>query len=217
MAFFSAVPGYYSQAGYNSNISLVAYRVNNDPTAASYNRLERMGKGLAFSGAYATPIPLLFRDGTSNTTIQAVWPAATDSTTADPDYETAGPQVFRFEYYYLLSSALSANALSNNAVANKFSGGPWSDVNSFVVTDVAAIIVDIAAIDPKSKVLLTDAQITTLAGGLADFPSDPVAAAAVVPGQLREQWQTYLDGITNLPRPAISGIRVYERCFYLTH
>ena len=73
----------------------------------------------------------------------------------DPDYELAGPQVFRFEYYYLLSSALSADALSNGAVPNKFSGGAWSNVNSFVITDVAAIVVDIAAIDPKSKVLLS--------------------------------------------------------------
>ena len=35
--------------------------------------------------------------------------------------------------------------------------------------DVAAIVVDIAVIDPKSKVLLTDAQITSLAGQLVDY------------------------------------------------
>ena len=34
-------------AGYNSNASLVAYRVNADSNSASYNKLERMGKGLA--------------------------------------------------------------------------------------------------------------------------------------------------------------------------
>jgi hypothetical protein len=216
IAVFSAVPGYYGQGGYNSNASLVAYRVNADPNSPSYNSVERMGKGLALNGAYATSIPLLFLDGTTNTTIQGIWPAAASSTTADSDYETAGRQVFRFEYYYLLSSALSANALSNGAVANKFSGGPWSNVNSFVIKDVAAIVVDIAAIDPRSKVLLNDAQITTLAGGLADFPSDAATAAAMAPGQLRAQWQTYLDGITTLPRPAISGVRVYERYFYLS-
>ena len=85
IAFFSAVPGYYSQAGYNSNASLVAYRVNADPTSASYNKLERMGKGLALNGAYpAAPIPLLFLDGHQpTTTIQDVWPAAASSTTAD--------------------------------------------------------------------------------------------------------------------------------------
>ena len=78
-AFFSAVPGYY-QAGYNSNASLVAYRVNADSASASYNKLERMGKGLALNGAYTTaPIPLLFLDGTTNTTIQGAWCQATIS------------------------------------------------------------------------------------------------------------------------------------------
>jgi hypothetical protein len=58
-------------------------------------------------------------------------------------------------------------------------------------------------------VLLNDSQVTTIAGGLSDY------VAGMVPGQLRANWQTYLDGITTLPRPAISGIRVYERYFYL--
>ena len=57
IAFFSAVPGYYSQDGYNSNASLVAYRVNADSNSASYNKLERMGKGLALNGAYDSPDP----------------------------------------------------------------------------------------------------------------------------------------------------------------
>jgi len=207
IAFFSAVPGYYSQDGYNSNASLVAYRVNNDSTSTSYNKLQRMGKGLAWNGAYATSTPLLFLDGTSNTTIQGAWPAATSSTTADSDYETAGPQVFRFEYYYLLTSG---------ALANQLSAGPWSNVNSFVVKDVAAIVVAIAVIEPKSKVLLTTANMEKLAGTngqtspLVDFTT------GWVPGQLLSTWQTALDGITDMPRPAISGIRLYERYFYLS-
>jgi hypothetical protein len=79
------------------------------------------------------------------------------------------------------------------------------------LSQIAAIVVDIAVIDSKSKVLLTNAQITTpLASGLIDY------AAGMTPGQLRASWQTYLDGITSLPRPAISGIRLYERYFYLS-
>jgi prepilin-type N-terminal cleavage/methylation domain-containing protein len=151
IAFFSAVPGYYNQPGYNSNASLVAYRVNADSTSASYNKLERMGKGLALNGAYTTaPIPLLFLDSTTSptTTIQGVWPAATSSTAADSDYETAGGQVFRFEYYYLLGApwfynptsprrdvngyTLSLDADNNGGIANTLSIGPWSNVNSFV-------------------------------------------------------------------------------------
>ena len=76
--------------------------------------------------------------------------------------------------------------------------------------DVSAILVDIAVIDPKSKVLLTDAQVTTLEASLSDY------TAGMVPGQLRANWQNTLNGITTLPRPAISGIRLYERYFYLS-
>jgi hypothetical protein len=211
IAFFSAVPGYYSQAGYNSNASLVAYRVNADPTLASYNKLERMGKGFPLNGAYtAAPIPLLFRDGTSNTTIQGVWPAATSSTTADPDYETAGPQVFRFEYYYLLNSSPTVGT------ANQLTAGTWSSTDTFLVKDVAAIVVAVAVIEPKSKVLLTTANMEKLAGTngqtslLVDFTTDSS------PGALLSTWQTALDGITDMPRPAIQGIRLYERYFYLS-
>ena len=211
IAFFSAVPGYYSQAGYNSNASLVAYRVNADPNSASYNNLERMGKGLALNGAYATSIPLLFLDGTASTTIQGVWPAATNSTGTDSDcsnsgcYETAGPEVFRFEYYYLLSGSPSIGT------ANQLSAGPWTGTNTFSVKDVAAIVVAIAVIEAKSKVLLSNDQIAALAGTLPDFTT------GWAPGQLLMQWRDALDANTiGLPRPAISGVRVYERYFYLS-
>ena len=209
ISFFSAVPGYYSQNGYNSNASLVAYRVNAASNSASYNKLERMGKGLPLNGAYPAPTPLLFLDGTTNTTIQGAWPAATSSTAADSDYETAGPQVFRFEYYYLLNSNPSGGT------ANQLSAGPWTNLNSFVIKDVAAIVIAIAVIEPKSRVLLTAANMEKLAGTngqtspLVDFTT------GWVPGQLLSTWQTALNGITDMPRPAISGIRLYERYFYL--
>jgi hypothetical protein len=212
IAFFSAVPGYYSAAGYNSNASLIAYRINADSSSASYNKLERMGKGLALNGAYPISIPLLFLDNANTTTIQNIWPAATSNTGTDSDcsntgcYETAGPQVFRLEYYYLLSSSLS----------NQLSAGPWSSTNTFSVKDVAAIVVAIAVIDPRSKVLLTTANMEKLAG--ANGQTSPLVdyTTGWVPGQLLSTWQTALDGITDMPRPAISGIRLYERYFYLS-
>src|ERR1051325_8939076 len=43
MAFFTSAPGYYNDNGlsYNSKYSLVAYRVNADPTSGSFNKAER--------------------------------------------------------------------------------------------------------------------------------------------------------------------------------
>jgi hypothetical protein len=217
IAFFSAVPGYYSQAGYNSNASLVAYRINQDTSLGNpaYLKLERMGKGLALNGAYTTSIPLLFLDSTTSptTTIQNIWPAAASSTTADSDYERTGSQVFRFEYYYLLSSTPSVGT------ANQLSAGPWTNVNSFVIKDVAAIVVAIAVIEPKSKVLIRDSDLASLSSSLVDFgnagaPSCP-SPQWQNPGQLLAQWQCALDANTSLPRAAISSIRLYERYFFL--
>jgi len=52
IAFFSQVPGYGASS--LSPISLVAYRIN------SKNRLERMGKALAWNGDTTTVLPLAF-------------------------------------------------------------------------------------------------------------------------------------------------------------
>src|SRR5262249_36510615 len=194
IAFYSAVPGYYPSTGWQSPVSLVAYRVNSDPTSSSYNKLERMGKGLVWNGVSTTDTPVVFMPLTiSNTWCQATisgTPSPTCTGTPDPAYEVIGPQVFRFEYRYLLTD------------------GSLSIAPPAAVTGIAAIIADIAVIDSNSKVLLTNAQISSLAAQLVDY------TAAMAPGQLRAQWQNILDTNTTFPRPAVSGIRLYERYFY---
>jgi hypothetical protein len=199
IAFYSAVTGYYPSPSKQSPVSLVAYRVNSDSTSPSYNKVERMGKGLIWSGASPTYIPILFLApaGAPTTTIDNIWPAATNSSTSDSDYELVGSHVFRFEYYYLLATG----ALSS---------GPWTSTNTFAIKDVAAIVVAIAAIDPKSKVLVTNSQIATIAGSLSDY------TVPMGPGQLLAEWESALDGITGIPRQVISNIRLYERYFYLS-
>jgi hypothetical protein len=196
IAFYSTVPGYYPSAGAQSPLSLVAYRINSLNSAAAFNKMERLGKGLTWNGALTTSTPAVFW-----ATITSSWPAATSSSLADPDenYEIIGPQVFRFEYCYLRTNGSFAIAppLDNNGRAD--------------LSQISAVVADIAVIDSKSKVLLTNAQITTpLASSLADY------AAGMVPGQLRANWQTALDTNTTVPRQALSGIRLYERYFYLS-
>ena len=199
IAFYSAVTGYYPSPSKQSPVSLVAYRVNSDSTSPSYNKVERMGKGLIWSGASPTYIPILFLApaGTPTTTIDNIWPAATNSSTSDSDYELVGPNVFRFEYYYLLTTGA-------------LSPGPWTSTNAVAIKDVAAIAVAIAAMDSKSKVLVTNSQIATIAGSLSDY------TASMGPGQLLAGWQTALDGITGIPRQVVSNTRLYERYFYLS-
>ena len=188
IAFYSAVPGYYPATGSQSPVSLVAYRINSANGTAAFNKMERLGKGLVWNGVSLTDTPVVFMP----LTISATWPAATSSSASDTAYETIGPQVFRFEYCYLLTTGnLSITPPGN-------------------ISGIAAFIVDIATIDSKSKVLLTNTQITSLAGQLSDY------TANMVPGQLRNNWQNTLNANTTLPRPALSGVRLYERFFYLS-
>jgi hypothetical protein len=61
------------------------------------------------------------------------------------EYEVIGPQVFRFEYYYLLKTG-------------SFSETPWDTTaghtNVSGMRDVSAIVADIAVIEPKSRQLI---------------------------------------------------------------
>jgi prepilin-type N-terminal cleavage/methylation domain-containing protein len=207
IAFFSSVSGYYPTPSYQSPVSLVAYRVNSGQTNSSYNKLERMGKGLIWNGVSSSYMPILFLDSATapTTTIANKWPAAVSTSISDVDYEVAGPQVFRFEYYYLLTDGT-------------FAIKPWLTGHSNVagLRDVAAIVADIAVIDPKSKVLLTDAQIARLNGAGGQAPVLVGYSAGMTAGQLLTQWRAALDANTiGLSRPAVSGIRLYERYFYL--
>ena len=229
IAFFSLASGYYPTPSFQSPVSLIAYRVNSDSSssnlARSYNKLERMGKGFIWNGVNSNYIPILFLDSATppQNTIATKWPAATvsgtpvPSGTPDPDYEIAGPQVFRFEYYYLLTPDPTTHASRGLSA-----GALWASTNAFNITDVAAVVVAIAVIDPKSKVLLTDSQISTLASSLIDWgttscPGCPTQTQwQTTPGLLKARWQNTLDANASLPRPAISGIRVYERYFYLS-
>jgi len=200
IAFYSAVSGYYPSTGSQSPVSVVAYRMNSVAGTTAFNKLERLGKGLVWNGVSSTDTPVVFLP----LTISANWPYATNTSpdpASPPAYETVGPQVFRFEYYYLLKNGTLSITPWDTSVGHTSVSG---------MQDVAAIAVDIAVVDPQSKVLLADAQVTTLVPQLTDF------AAGMIPGQLLAQWQSALDANTSMPRPAISGIRLYERYFYLS-
>lgn len=201
VGFYSATQGYYPTTP--SPISVVAYRVNSDSSnSVAYNCLERMGKGLDWNGAAATNIPVVFRP----LTLHGAWPSVASSSAYDDTdpakrtYEIIGPQVFRFEYYYLEKT-------TGNLVAYP---AAWTSLSAVTIKDAAAIVVAIAVIDPKSKVLLSNSQVAALVESLPDY------ASGLRPGDLLAQWQSALDNITNLPRPAVSGIRLYERCFYIS-
>ncbi len=192
IAFFSIVAGYNTANA--SPISLVAYRIN------AKNQMERVGKGLIWNGDTSGGTPLVFLP----LTIAGTWASATDLTAAptpEPDAELVARNVFRFEYFYLLNNG-------------NFSDVPWdSSAGHTTVSgmqDVTGISVLIATADPKSRVLLSDTQFTTLAGRMNDF------ANSMAPGALVAQWQSALDTTNDMSRPAITGVKIYQRYFPIT-
>jgi hypothetical protein len=194
-AFYSAVAGYYPSSGSQSPISVVGYRINSTSGSTSFNKFERMSKGLVWNGVSSADTPVVFLP----LTISATWPAATNGN-SDPDYELIAPYVFRFEYYYLLKNGdLSDTPWDSSAGHTSTSG----------MQDVAAISACVATMDPKSRILISDSQLTILIGRLPDF------SPSMAPGGLLSLWQSALDGTTDMPRPAVSAVRVYERYFYL--
>jgi type II secretory pathway component PulJ len=248
IAFYSAVPGYYP-TGSQSPVSLVAYRVNSNSASSSYNKMERFGKGLVWNAVSTTDIPVVFMPipvasalpvaelPPSPTPIPSPspgWPQA-GNMTADAAYELVGPQVFRFEYYYLLKGQVVTGTTYNPI----FSDAPLDTRISghakvSGMQDVSAIVVDIAVIDSKSKVLISDCILAKLNGApppagcsaaqvLVDWGNTTCAGCPTqtqwqtTPGLLAAQWRSAIDGNTvGAPRQAVSGIRVYERFIYLS-
>lgn len=220
MAFYSQVPGYYP-SGYsstqNSPISLVAYRIN---TAS--NQMERMCKGLLWNGVSNSNgqnavQPVLFSPSPipSTLTIATNWPAATN-TNADQDYEVIGPNIFRFEYYYLLKNG-------------QVTDNPWDTDTTLVplhtsingLADVQAILVAVAAIDPKSRALLSDQNVTDLISNMIDFRNAPGKSGnsngQKKTGDVEYQWETVIDGNTAMiPLAAVQAIRIYARSYNLS-
>jgi len=233
IAFFTQVPGYYP-AGSQSPLSLVAYRVNNASTSATYLQLERMGKGLLWNGVSNSNIPIVFLP----LTIAATWPAATNdfaqgqgppSASQDSAYETIGSQVFRFEYFYLLKNGrLSAVPWNTDAGHSTING----------LTDVQAIGVTIAVIDPAGRAIINAANPSSLfdlASDLTDFTTTPgrgVGQQNKYVGGIETQWNGVLfgeasqglpgvvnTGVTSnntpVPPEAVKAIRLYTRYFDL--
>jgi prepilin-type N-terminal cleavage/methylation domain-containing protein len=205
IAFYSVVPGYFSTVSTASqpSLSLVGYRLN-----TSLHQMQRYGRGLYWNGSSATAstgssasgdqpafLPVIF--GSANQ-----WPNAISSspTVSDPDYENIGPPVFRFEYYYLLANG-------------QLSTTPWETPGHTSLNglqDVVAIGVTIAAIDTKSRLLVSDPQLNAMAAQMLDFDAGSMSQ----PGTLEAKWRAVLQAAP-VPATALQTMHIYHRFFYL--
>jgi len=241
IAFFSQVPGYYP-SGAQSPVSLVAYRVNSaQTTSPNYLRLERMGKGLLWNGvknANNDPYPLVFLPGqiaaaTGPWANNGPWSAAINNDNSaksvDSDYETIGAQVFRFEYFYLLKDGSIKDVPKIPPTSWDLTQTVSANLNAF--SDVEAIAVVIAVIDPASRSLLYDPstpgdpynRLFNMVSDMADFKNaNGKGVGAQKIGDVENNWNLAVQsaastGTTNdgsaFPTAAASAIRIYNRYF----
>jgi hypothetical protein len=244
IAFFTQTQGYYPSgftAAQQGPISLIAYRINEDSTQPAYRRLERMSKGLLWNSisnnnnlnTASTKLPLVFLPQTI-AAMGKPWYAAVHSDTSnssqDTDYETIGPDVFRFEYYYLLKSGavkgepwdITVRTTQQTINTVSVSGNTlWAPIG---LGDVQAIAVAIAVIDRANRSLVNSVSSTALddlASDLADFAdAHGLGNPANKIGDMEDSWNQTLTTTVNMgatstgskfPRAAASAIHVYSR------
>lgn len=246
-AFYSQVPGYYP-TGYATTqqgpISLIAYRVNQDSSQPAYLKLQRMSKGLLWNGVDTqhntnlnnqnTVLPMVFLPQTISGMGRpwyAAWNNDTTVKSQDDSYEVVGPNVFRFEYYYLLKSGVVTDVPWDQTTR----GSTQTSISAATpigLGDVQAVGVAIAIIDPASRALVNGASSTglfDLASDLADFKSAHGRGNQTkIAGDMEIDWNNTLAQIasppplgghtsnnTLVPVAAASAIRVYTRYFDL--
>src|SRR5207249_3347657 len=109
-------------------------------------------------------------------------------------------------YYQLLTGDLTDTPWDTDQGHNSITG----------LRDVATIVVVIATIDPKSRLLLTESQLAALAAQMTDHvPYKSPGNSGKVDTALQFKWQTAINSST-LPRAALNGIHFYQRTFYLS-
>lgn len=252
IAFFSQLPGYYPDVA-QSPLSLVAYRVNQSSASnAAYLKLERMSKGLLWNGANnATNLnnnntfyPIVFLPQTISGIANGgkMWYAVVNNDNSvkskDPDYETIGPGVFRFEYYYLLKNGRLTDVPWDKTDPQFLNQTSLTNPIKIGLTQIEAIGVTIAVIDPASRDLINAANpnsLLDLVSDLDDFVSAKgkgVGNQTKYIGMMEAAWKGVLfgdpangvPGVVNtgqtssgtpVPPEAAKAIRVYTRYFDL--
>jgi hypothetical protein len=214
--FYSEAPAYFSGTASKSSAALIGYRIN------SSLQLERLGKGLAWTGASnasssgsvvfltyppASPAPAASPTPYPASTLAGNWPTTVPTGSTDSDFHAVGEQIYRFEFCFLMKDG----TFSNTPYL-----APHTSISGF--QDVSAIVVALAILDSASQQIVSDNS--RMVDALPD-PSDSDLAAS--PSKLMAQtWLNAVNSstfasVTGIPQPAASQVRVYQRSFYLNN
>lgn len=230
IAFYSDVRGYYTDSNpsptatptrnQRNPISLVGYSISND--LAGRPQLVRLAKGLiwestgGWQGIAHLPIQIISR-----------WPgifqpSPTSSPTyngmVDADFEVISDSVLRLEYCYLLRPAGTASAAPSTVPYNASVTGHFT---GYFCTDVIAIVVTLAILDPSSRVIVSDYSQLTSQSLFPDAPASDATTPDPTATDIAKSWVTVISQSTfattaNIPKSAASSVRVYQRRFSFT-
>jgi len=201
MFFFSEAPGFASSTTNLGTLSLVGYRVGTNAG------LERLGKGLPWSGTNSVTFLTYSGPGATNATPESTLPggawstavgAAPDYNGSDADYHLLADGVFRVEYCFLKKDGTYTLARS--------AGQGFRDV--------AAIVLSLAVLDGDSR------KIATVTSNLATALPFDVSNLTnkVLPAEI---WQNKINNsatfaaAAGIPQAAASKVRIYQRAFPL--
>jgi prepilin-type N-terminal cleavage/methylation domain-containing protein len=217
MFFFSESPGFATTANNLSTLSLVGYRVGT-------NGVERLGKGLTWSGANSATF-LTYANSTaatntanalSGSTLPGAWSAVVGSAPAYADgngddgsgnnyYHSLATGVFRIEYCFQKKDGTYTLARDS--------------IQGF--RDVAAIILSLAVLDGDSRKIATGNPATVNSNLAAALPFDVSNLAATPPKLPAQLWQDTINNSATfavnagIPQAAASKVRIYQRAFPL--
>lgn len=228
--FYGEGPGSSTGVTGASPVSLIGYRINEDPLPANPENalpvLERLGRRVAWEGA-SDGMTFLARSGSATfapeSTLLGRWGTLVSGTSAD-FYRVLDKQVFRMEVCYLLKSGTYVSGTTSYTVAKTgYCELPTAAPNNLkppaydsgtgevygFPRDLAGVVVAIAVLDQSSQQRVTTSDMTSISNVLADFTSANPDPQAELPAQA---WQSTIDGSSS---SLLRQVRVYQRLIQL--
>jgi len=133
----------------------------------------------------------------------------------DADFEVISDSVLRLEYCYLLRPTTAASAAPSTVPFNTSATG--HSTRDFC-TDVMAVVVAIAILDPSSRIIVSDYGQLTSRSLFPDVPTSDAITPNATATDIAKSWMTVINQSTfattaNIPKSAASSVRIYQRRF----
>jgi type II secretory pathway pseudopilin PulG len=188
LMFFAAAEGYSAGRG----ITMLGYQVASEG-------LQRGAEAKTWTS-----------NGSSALSFTSVTNATVSSSYLSIDsanYEILESDIFRMEFAFLMGNGTINGAVGTNSGSTTYIANFASTARTASSNAIRAVIVTVAAVDSRARLLMSPSEY----GQLADKFSDPL------PGS--DPLTTWQENFTNsavvLSQPAREGIRIYQRYIYI--